>query len=34
MSERVHVREIDNEEGQRLLQLVRRSSGSVVTWRR
>ena len=32
MSER--VRELSNEEGQRLLRIVRRSSGSVVTWRR
>jgi transposase len=34
MPERVQVREIDNEEGNRLLRTVRRSSGSVVTWRR
>ncbi len=34
MAERVHVRDIDNDEGQRLLRIVRRSSGSVVTWRR
>ncbi len=34
MAERVSVREISNEEGQRLLRTVRRSSGSVVTWRR
>ncbi len=34
MSERVRVREITNEEGNRLLRIVRRSSGSVVTWRR
>lgn len=34
MAERVRVREITNEEGQRLLRTVRRSSGSVVTWRR
>ena len=34
MAERVRVREISNEEGQRLLRIVRRSSGSVVTWRR
>ena len=34
MAERVRVREISNEEGQRLLRMVRRSSGSVVTWRR
>ena len=34
MAERVRVREITNEEGNRLLGIVRRSSGSVVTWRR
>ena len=34
MAERVHVREIDDDEGNRLLRIVRRSSGSVVTWRR
>jgi transposase len=34
VSERVRVREITNEEGNRLLRIVRRSSGSVVTWRR
>jgi transposase len=34
MANRVRVREISNEEGQRLLRIVRRSSGSVVTWRR
>ena len=34
MAQRVHVREIDNDEGNRLLRIVRRSSGSVVTWRR
>jgi transposase len=34
VAERVHVREISNEEGNRLLRMVRRSSGSVVTWRR
>ena len=34
MREGVRVREISNEEGQRLLKIVRRSSGSVVTWRR
>ena len=32
--ERLRVREIANEEGNRLLGIVRRSSGSVVTWRR
>jgi transposase len=34
MAERVRVREISNEEGNRLLRIVRRQSGSVVTWRR
>src|SRR3954453_22870758 len=34
MAERVRVRELSNDEGQRLLRIVRRSSGSVVTWRR
>lgn len=34
MSERVRVRKLSNDEGQRLLRIVRRSSGSVVTWRR
>ena len=34
MAERVRVRDISNEEGNRLLRLVRRNSGSVVTWRR
>ncbi|WP_433237412.1 helix-turn-helix domain-containing protein [Streptosporangium sp. CA-135522] len=34
MAERVRVREIDDEEGQRLLRIVRRGTGSVVTWRR
>jgi hypothetical protein len=32
--EPVRVREINGEEGNRLLRIVRRSSGSVVTWRR
>ena len=31
---RVRLREISNEEGNRLLRIVRRTSGSVVTWRR
>jgi transposase len=31
---RVTLREISNEEGQRLLRIVRRASGSVMTWRR
>ena len=34
MREGIRVREISSEEGQRLLKIVRRSSGSVVTWRR
>jgi transposase len=34
VAERVRVREITSEEGNRLLRIVRRSSGSVVTWRR
>ncbi len=34
MAERVRVRELSNQEGSRLLRIVRRDSGSVVTWRR
>ncbi len=34
VSERLQVREIDDDEGQRLVRIVRRGSGSVVTWRR
>nr|WP_234326195.1 helix-turn-helix domain-containing protein [Streptomyces sp. NRRL S-495] len=34
MAERVQVREIDEDEGRRLLRIVRRGTGSVVTWRR
>ncbi len=34
MFHRVQVRPIGNDEGNRLLRIVRRSSGSVVTWRR
>ena len=34
MARRVELRSISNEEGSRLLRLVRRSTGSVVTWRR
>ena len=34
MAERVRVREITVDEGNRLLRIVRRSSGSIVTWRR
>lgn len=32
--EKLRVRELSNDEGNRLLRIVRRSSGSVVTWRR
>jgi hypothetical protein len=34
MREGIRVREVSNEEGNRLLRIVRRSSGSVVTRRR
>jgi transposase len=34
MAERVRVRELDDDEGARLLRIIRRGSGSVVTWRR
>ena len=34
MAARVLLREITNDEGNRLLRIVRRTSGSVVTWRR
>lgn len=34
MAERVRVREPDGDEGQRLLRIVRRGTGPVVTWRR
>jgi hypothetical protein len=34
VSERLRVHEIDDDEGQRLLRIVRWGSGSVVTWRR
>ena len=34
MATRVELREISNEEGNRLLRIVRRDSSSVVTWRR
>ena len=34
MREGLRVRELSNEEGNKLLRTVRRSSGSVVTWRR
>ena len=34
VTERLRVRAIDDDEGQRLVRIVRRGSGSVVTWRR
>jgi transposase len=34
VTERLRVREIDDAEGRRLLRIIRRGSGSVVTWRR
>jgi transposase len=34
MAERVYVRELTNDEGRKLLSIVRRGSGSVVRWRR
>jgi transposase len=34
MAERVQVRELTNDEGRRLLAIIRRGSGSVVRWRR
>src|ERR1700704_5914911 len=34
VTERVRVREIDDDEGRRLVRILRRGSGSVVTWRR
>ncbi len=34
VTERLRVREIDDDEGRRLVRTVRRGSGSVVTWRR
>lgn len=34
VAERVQVREIDDDEGRRLLRIIRRGTGSVVTWRR
>jgi transposase len=34
VSERLRVREIDDDEGQRLVRIIRRGSGPVVTWRR
>jgi Winged helix-turn helix len=34
VAERLRVREIDDDEGRRLVRIVRRGSGAVVTWRR
>jgi transposase len=34
VTDRLRVREIDDDEGRRLVRIVRRGSGSVVTWRR
>jgi len=34
VSGRLRVREIDDDEGRRLVRIIRRGSGSVVTWRR
>jgi hypothetical protein len=34
VTERLRVREIDDDEGRRLVGIVRRGTGSVVTWRR
>ncbi|MFZ2058432.1 MAG: helix-turn-helix domain-containing protein [Acidimicrobiales bacterium] len=34
MAERVRVRELTNDEGNQLLRIIRRGSGSVVRWRR
>jgi hypothetical protein len=34
VTERLRVREMDDDEGRRLARIVRRGSGSVVTWRR
>ena len=34
VAERLRVREIDDDEGRRLVRIVRRGGGSVVTWRR
>ncbi len=34
VSERLRVREMTNDEGGRLVRIVRRASASVVTWRR
>jgi transposase len=34
VTERLRVREINDEEGRRLVRIIRRGAGSVVTWRR
>jgi len=34
VTERLRVRQIDDDEGRRLVRIIRRGSGSVVTWRR
>lgn len=34
VAERVRVRELDDDEGKRLVRIIRRGTGSVVTWRR
>jgi hypothetical protein len=34
VTERLGVREIDDDGGRRLVRIVRRGSGSVMTWRR
>jgi Helix-turn-helix domain len=34
VADRLRVREIDDDEGRRLVRIVRRGTGSVVTWRR
>jgi transposase len=34
VTDRLRVREIDDDEGRRLVRIIRRGSGSVVTWRR
>ncbi len=34
VAERLRVREIDDDEGRRLVRIIRRGSGSLVTWRR
>jgi hypothetical protein len=34
VTERLRIREIDGDEGRRLVWIIRRGTGSVVTWRR